>query len=167
MAHSHSFRGNHPSWKIHEIVEAFQTKHAEHPRELLDVICVADAATLPLGKDILIGNDLNKHELETLKEAEADNLISTMYVISDEDKQNPHDIGAILATLINEITFRMAFDDPSIRDWADHLSYIGIYGGIGRPVFWTEEELSTEVRHRLKTSGRETDRWSKWCGHLP
>jgi hypothetical protein len=167
LAHSHALRGKRASWKVYEIVEEFQTDHVEHPRELLDIICVADAATIPLGKSVLIGCDLDKHEIETLKEAEANNLISTMYVINDEDKTNPHDVGAILATLIHELTVRMAFDDPSIREWADHLSYIGIYGGIGRPVFWTEDELSLNVRRRLKKVGREIDRWSKWSKDIP
>jgi hypothetical protein len=167
LAHSHALRAKRASWKIYEIVEEFQTAYAEHPRELLDIICVADAATIPLGKSVLIGCDLDKYEIETLKEAEADNLIKTMYVINDEDKTDPHDVGAILATLIHELTVRMAFDDPSIREWADHLSYIGIYGGIGRPVFWTEDELSPNVRRRLKKSGREIDRWSKWSKNIP
>jgi hypothetical protein len=135
LAHSHAFRGQHPSWKIHDAVEQLQTKYVKHPREFLDIICVADAATLPMGKHVLIGPNLDQHEIETLKEVEADSLISTMYVINDEDKNDVHDVGVILTSLIRELTFRMAFVDPSIRDWADHLSYIGGSLGIGRPVF--------------------------------
>lgn len=167
LAHSHALRGERPSWKIHQAVEQFQTKHVEHPRELLDIICVADTATLPLGKTVLIGCDLDQNEIESLKEVEGKDLISTMYVINDENGNDPHDVGAILASLIHELTFRMALDDPSIRGWSDHLSYIGIYGGIGRPVYWTGDELSLNVRRRLKKAGRENDRWSKWSKHLP
>jgi hypothetical protein len=167
LAHSHAFRGQHPSWKIHDAVEQLQTKHVKHPREFLDIICVADAATLPMGKHVLIGPNLDQHEIETLKEVEADSLISTMYVINDEDNNDIHDVGVILTSLIRELTFRMAFVDPSIRDWADHLSYIGGSLGIGRPVFWTEDELSTGVLRRLKQSGREDDHWSKWCSQFP
>lgn len=148
-------------------MEQFQTKHIEHPRELLDLICVADAATIPLTKDILIGPDLNQYEIESLKEADGENLISTMYVINEEEKGDTHDVGAILASLVHELTYRMALEDPSIRDWADHLSYIGFYGGIGRPLYWTEDTLSEQVHLRLKKSGREDNRWSKWSKHLP
>jgi Domain of unknown function (DUF6602) len=167
LAHSHAFRGKKPSWAIHEAVEQFQAKYAEHPRELLDIICVADAATLPLGKDLIIERDLNKDEIEELKEMEAENLISTIYIIHDEDRKNPYDTGAILAGLMHDLTYRMAFEDTSIRDWADHLSYLGSYGGIGRPVYWTEEELSPEVRRRLKKDGRDSEGWSKWSKYLP
>jgi hypothetical protein len=167
LAHSSSPRGKQPSWKLHEIVEKYQTAFAKHPRELLDIICVADTATLPLGKHLLIGNDLDQDEREQLSEVEGVDLISTMYVIHDEERTEVSSTGAILAGLIHDLTFRMAFEDVAIRDWADHLSYLGFYGGIGRPVFWTGDDLSLKVRLRLNTSGRDTDRWSKWCRHLP
>jgi hypothetical protein len=167
LAHSSSLRAKRTSWKLHEIVEKYQTAFAKHPHELLDIICVADTATLPLGKHLLIGNDLDQHEREQLAEIEGVDLISTMYVIHDEDRQDASSTGAVLAGLIHELTFRMAFEDGAIRDWADHLSYLGFYGGIGRSVYWTSDDLSFEVRERLNTSGRDADRWSKWCRHLP
>jgi uncharacterized protein DUF6602 len=167
LAHSHGFRGGRPSWKIHNAIERYQTKHVEHPREMLDLICVADSATMPLSKHILIGPDLDSDELDSLREAEGENLISAMYTINEETKGDTHEVGAILASLIHELTYRMAIEDPSIRDWADHLSYIGFYGGIGRPVYWTDEVLSSNVRQRLKESGRDEDRWSKWSKMLP
>lgn len=166
LAHSHMFRGERASWKLHDIVEKYQTKYAEDPRELLDIISVANSATLPLTKHLLIGSDLTAEETQELDD-EVEGLISTMYVIHDEDPKHPDDVGAILAGLIHELTFRMALGDPAIRDWADHLSNLGWYGGIGRPVYWTEDELSPQVRHRLKTLGRDEDRWSKWSKHLP
>src|SRR5262249_38350006 len=107
LAHSHSFRAKRASWKLYEIVEKYQTGFARHPRELLDIICVADAATLPLNKHILIGKDLDQQEREELAEAGGANLISTMYVIHDEDGAESYSTGAILAGLIRELTFRM------------------------------------------------------------
>jgi hypothetical protein len=113
LAHSHSFRAKRPSWKLHEVVEKYETLFAQHPRELLDIICVADAATLSLGKRLLIGSNLDQYELEMLAEIEGSDLISTMYVIHDEDKIEIHSTGAILAGLIHELTYRMAFEDSS------------------------------------------------------
>jgi hypothetical protein len=124
-------------------MEQYQTEHIEHPRELLDLVCVADAATIPLSKHVLIGPDLDRYEIEALSEAGGKNLVSTMYVINDEEKDAPNHVGAILATLIHELTYRMAFDDSSIRDWADHLSYLGWYGGIGQSI-GRKENFQTE-----------------------
>ena len=70
LAHSQSLRKGRPSWKLHQAIEEFQTKYTKHPRELLDIICVADSATLPLGKHVLMGKNLEPHELEELRKAE-------------------------------------------------------------------------------------------------
>jgi hypothetical protein len=79
-----------------------------------------------------------------------------------------HDFtGSILAGLVHELTYRIAFEDPSIRPWADHLSNLAFYGGIGRPFYCAEEALSDSVRRRLRTTGYETDRWSKWNKFVP
>jgi hypothetical protein len=166
LAHSHSFSTGRASWKLHKAVEKYQTAFATHPRELLDIICVADAATLPLSKDLLIGRDLDQQEREELGEADGADLATT-YWIYEENKADGNSTGAILAGLIHDLTFRMAFEDSSVRDWADHLSCLGRYGGIGVPVYWICDDLSIEVRKRLNDSGRETDRWSKWCKYLP
>jgi hypothetical protein len=95
--------------------------------------------------------------------------ISAMYVIHDEDHSNAEIdwTGAILAGLIDELTYRLAFEDASIRGWADHLSNLGSYLGIGRPMYCAQETLSAGVRRQLLTEGCEDDRWSRWNRHLP
>jgi hypothetical protein len=120
-----------------------------------------------LSKHVLVGCDLDEEERKQLKDMESQSLISSMYVIHDEQGSDANGAGKILAGFINELTFRIAFEDGSIRDWADHLSYVGSSLGLGRPVYWTEDELSVEVRRRLEMKGREDDRWSKWSKYLP
>jgi hypothetical protein len=87
LAHSLSLRGDRPSWALHDAVEKYQVEYAQHPRELLDTICVADSATLPLSKTVLIGGDLDNEERDELRELEASALLSTMYVIHEEEKR--------------------------------------------------------------------------------
>jgi hypothetical protein len=169
LAHSQSVRRGRTSWKLHEVIEKFQVKYVQHPREMLDIICVVDSATFPLGKKLLMGARLTTEERQELMDLEATALISTMYTINDEDKKRSggDDTGAILASLIYELTMRMAFEDETIRAWSDHLAGLGFYGGIGRPIYWTADELSDAVRARLDRVGYDDDYWSKWCGHLP
>jgi hypothetical protein len=167
LAHSHTFPSKRASWKLHEMIEKYQADFALHPRELLDVICVADSGTFPLSKHLLMGCDLTQEEKAELAEIDGARLISTMYVIHDEEKMEVRSTGAILAGLIHELTYRIAFEDASIREWADHLSYLGWYGGIGRSIYWTGDDLTIEVRETLQNSERQTNRWSKWCRYLP
>ena len=120
-----------------------------------------------MGKHVLIGNDLDSHGVEALREAGLSGAISAMYVICEEDRNDAFSTGAILASLVIELTYRLAFVDPSIRSWADHLASLGIYGGIGRPIYWEEKVLSKAVKQRIIETGFETDHWSKWNGSLP
>jgi hypothetical protein len=160
LAHSQSLGKGRRSWTLHETIEAFQHQFADHPRELLDIICVADTATLPLAKTVLIGPGLSDDETEELAERKIKGAVAAMYVIQDEDR-------SILAGLIYELTFRLAFEDSSIRPWADHLANLGFYGGIGRPIYCAEDALSQPVRKKLRAKGSEPDRWSEWNRNLP
>jgi hypothetical protein len=169
LAHAQSLGKKNKSSRLYEVIEKYEDKCSDHPRELLDIICVADTATLSLGKHILIGNNLNKNEIEELKSLNAKGAVAAMYVIQDEDKQftDLDFSGAILAGLIHELTYRIAFEDAAIRPWADHLSHLGFYGGIGRPFYCSENVLSEAVRQQLQTNEDEEDRWSKWSRNLP
>jgi len=120
-----------------------------------------------MGKRVLIGKDLGKDDREALREANMTGAIFAMYVICEENKEDTFSTGAVLASLIMELTRRLAFTDPGIRPWADHLSCLGIYGGIGRPVFFEEAVLSAAVRSKIRKSGLEDHRWSKWNSSLP
>lgn len=172
LAHSQELakgRKRKSSWKLYEAVEKFQTEYSDHPRELLDVICVADSATVPLGKHVLVGKDLSKEELDELKEIEAPAAVAGMYVIQEEDiGSNNLDLsGSILAGLIYDVSRRLAYSDESIRPWVDHLASLGFYGGIGRPFYCDESVLSESVRARLNKGPADSDNWSKWNRNLP
>jgi hypothetical protein len=68
LAHAQSLGKGSKSSKLYEVVEKYQDKCSDHPRELLDVICVADTATISLGKHILIGDNLDKDEQDELRD---------------------------------------------------------------------------------------------------
>jgi uncharacterized protein DUF6602 len=169
LAHSQSLGKGERSWRLYDAIEKYSAECSDHPRELLDLICVADTATITLGKHVLIGNDLSKEEIEELESIDSEGAVAALYVVQDEEKRHS-DLdysGAILAGLVYELTQRFAFEDSTIRSWADHLSYLGFYGGIGRPLYCVEDVLSEAVRERLRREGRNQERWSRWNGSLP
>jgi len=172
LAHSQSLGKGARSLQLYEAVEKCAAECPDHPRELLDVICVGDTATIVLGKHVLVGKDLSKEELEELEELEgieAEGAVAALYVVQDEDKRHVDldSSGAILAGLVYELTRRIAFEDTTIRPWADHLSGLGFYGGIGRPLYCSEDVLSEGVRQRLRVEGSNQEPWSKWNRDLP
>ncbi|WP_407160495.1 DUF6602 domain-containing protein [Bradyrhizobium sp. STM 3557] len=169
LAHSQSIEQRSSSNKLYKCICDNTPKHVDHPRELLDLICVADTATYSLGKHVLIGKHLTEDEREELNEIEAAGAVATMYVIQDDrnfDGVFDHS-GAILAGLIYELTLRLAFEDTTIRPWAEHLSSLGFYGGIGIPSYCDENVLSKNVRDELDAQPRDDSFWSKWSKNLP
>lgn len=167
LAHSQSLTKGTRSFDLYEAAEKYAAECSDHPRELLDLICVADTAIITLGKHVLIGKNLRKEELEELESIDARAAVAAMYVVQDEDKRYLDYPGAILAGLVYELTYRIAFEDPAIRPWADHLSNLGFYGGIGRPLYCSETVLSATTRQRLRKEGGSEERWSKWNRNLP
>jgi len=115
LAHSQSLGNGRPAWKLHDVIEDYQTRYAKHPRELVDIVCVATSATLPMGKQVLIGSSVEMGERGALREADMAGAISAMYLICEEDTENKFSTGAVLASLIMELTYRLAFYDPTIR----------------------------------------------------
>ncbi len=170
LAHSQSLGKDRKSWKLYDAVEKCQDKCCDHPRELLDVICVAELCNNYVRKACSCRpGGLTKDEIEELSELNVGGAVAAMYTFQDEDMPTT-DLdftGAILAGLIYELTVRLAFEDENIRPWAEHISMLGFYGGIGRPFYCAEDVLSETVRRRLKATGAETDRWSKWNRNLP
>lgn len=168
LAHSQSLKKGKRGLDLYEAAERYAAECSDHPRELLDLICVADTAVVTLGKHVLIGKNLSKEELEELESIDTKAAVVAMYVVQDEDKRLDLDrSGAILAGLVYELTYRIAFEDTTIRPWADHLSNLGFYGGIGRPLYCSETVLSATIWQRLRKEGGSQERWSKWNRSLP
>lgn len=170
LSHSHDLSQGDRDWdRLYKAIQKCAEECPEHPRELLDVVCVADTATISVGKHVLVGKGLSKEEKEELTEIGQESAVAALYVVQDEMKWNSErdHSGAILAGLIYELTHRMAFVDPTIRPWADHLSGLGFYGGIGIPLYCSEDVLSDSVRRHLKDEGASAEAWSKWSPSLP
>lgn len=162
LAHSHEIKGDdNRVYALYEAIQREMTRHAEHPRELPDLFCVADTATVPLGITVVHRSDFESDELDALENFDDEFLVDTLYVIHQENLLVDQ-TGAILAGLINDLTLRIAAEDANVREWADHLSSLGFYGGIGRPLYWRSDVLSPEVRKKLSKKLVEGNRWSPW-----
>lgn len=167
LAHSHDIKAKNGDSRLYEHIERAQNKYAEHLSELIDIICVAEEATIPLDINLLIGSNLDDPHRQDLKDIGIDEAISAMYTIHSEADEREISFGDILAGFIHNLTQRLALHDPTIRDWADHLSYLGAYGGIGRPIYASVDELTKSVVDRLRRDGCENERWSKWFSCFP
>lgn len=170
LAHSHVWKKSHDNadQKIHDIIFAYEDAFCSHPREMLDLICVADLGMYILKKAVWVGPHVTKQKIETFGAVDVEDGIETGFWGCQENPESGYDSrGDILGTLIFELTSMLAYEDQSLQAFTDYLAGIGIYGGVGRPFFWDRSVLSDAVRLRLNKVGYEkAGVWSKWAPYF-
>jgi hypothetical protein len=164
LAHSHSWRepGSKPIENVTRQLAEKDRAVAKHPRETLDIACVADLATWVVGKYARwpegfphgYSGRCTTALLPYVQPQSAFRLLSPM--------------GLLLLTVFK----RLAWEDPRLRRIATHFSlalndYLG--GGEAMPRFWEPNEVYSErVRDRLSSGcveipTREVDGvWDEW-----
>jgi hypothetical protein len=140
-----------------------------HPRNLMDLVCVADTTTIVLTNRVEIGP--TKHESVTEYEERVEAYpdspmggVSTCYMLQPE-KTLDNSIefqGYRLGALIFDITKRLAFEDSSLQSFASYLGGLGIWGGYGPVINWNSEAFSDAVISRIMKEGYQEDMFSRW-----
>lgn len=160
LAHSHDWKNTS---SIYDHVYDLQAAFAEHPREMLDLVCIADAVTYYLIKHVNVGPHASYPE-DMWEDVEPG--VATAYYIAEERKgpEFKYDYrGGILGTLIYEITRRMAYEDPSLIPFASYLSRIGPWGGIFKSGLWAKDVLSPDICSHLTEHGYDNSPFSRWA----
>lgn len=166
ISHSHGWKNSDPIKSIHKRVRDCTFKHAKHPRELIDSLCIADVATFHMSKDILIG--ANAEERDELRELEVGKAVATCYVFS-QDSMAPweHNAGFHLAHYIYDLTRRIGYKMPEIQPWASHVGGIAVFGGIGIPDYWDISALSQATLLQLRGMSDGPSEWGIWNRYTP
>lgn len=130
-----------------------------HPREGLDLVCIADLATFPSMKSIqsLPKEDslksvlLNYHQL-LRRDAWPD-------VLQGRDLLDYDPVGTALYDLLT----RLAWRDVMLRPIAEYFRAVVYRGGGISPVrMWPLEILSENVRRNLPAEDEKRDMWDEW-----
>jgi hypothetical protein len=150
----------------HHTLRRHELQFAEHPREMVDLICIADEGTFVLNKSVHVRPHMDDSAREMLREAEIKESVTTMYLARSE---SPHlreigvdTAGETFGSLIFALTRYIAFQDPAVRSFSEYLSMSGAWGGIGVPVHWDIGVLTPLVVSRLRRQGYEESSWSAW-----
>lgn len=178
LSHSHSWRSENssPMENVEKALHDEIDKVCHHPRELLDLICIADCATWSSQRLIVYGDRmLNQMRAryatnkDIWSQALAEHgLIETVYIRSSEDTQLPsparppfEPVGAAIVHVLR----RLAWRDPMLRPLVQHLTKAQIgdsgsgYGTIWRLSSLRQDFLSLLPKRSL-TTGRLWDEWS-------
>ena len=168
LAHAHSWSSETASDHVGRAVDA-GLMSALHPRNLLDVVCVANLGTWTTMKMSYGGPNLNVWHLDRLKDTFPDGYASAVSFGPAPAGAFPDVPGTFpnipVAQLCAFLTSRLAWEDASMRPIADYFRVAGLLGhGQGQSKGWSLEEVySNEVtaglrEGRLSFSGA----WDTW-----
>jgi hypothetical protein len=138
-----------------------------HPSQLIDLICVADLGVFYLTHMVRVGPLLDDDAAQVLGEDEPDGGIVSCYLQNSTGETYLEDPNArMLGQMISYVMDRLAWEDPSLRRFADYMWEATTTGGIGRLFGWRADVLSPAVRQRILDGSCSGEQWSKWSSEF-
>lgn len=168
LAHSHSWHqpNSKPIENVSTELLAKEMEKTEHPRELLDLICVADLASWSRTKMIIIGTNIYgmKNDDGTPVDHGA---VNTALVCHSEDQNTSETskpftpIGSLVGMLFQKI----AYEDKQVGIMARYYTSVGITGnGSGKIRPWSDRVFSDKTKSEILNGklvfGSFEDEWS-------
>jgi hypothetical protein len=178
LAHSHYWKGaaSTPIDNVTDKLWESDRNHAAHPREMLDLLCVADLAAWAVrkvtGEGFLPGQTAG---YATTEEPYAETTLSwsapqvdppfSRTVLDFHRMEGQTPIGSMLTDLLA----RLAWRHPSIKDMATFFFSAQLRGqGGGYVRRWPYDEIySAEVRERVERKQLNVTPWSEWGWMFP
>ena len=165
LAHSHSWSGpnSHPESNISQKLRLSDKVYVSHPRESLDLLCVADLGIWALHKVTFINPQNSSPSLSTIY-GKNGSSVST-YVESTHVNQNEEREFAPIGSLIGYVSRRLAWENTSLRQLAEYYQAASIEGGgSGHMRLWPSSIFSKTIRSQVErgalSNGPEWDDWS-------
>lgn len=168
LAHSHSWSSETGAGHVTEALNR-GVKESGHPRDVLDVTCVADLGTWDAMRMSYSGPALNVWHVDQLRDEFPGGYAScTVFGPPGETDAFAPVEGSFpnmpLAQLCAYLTSRLAWEDLSMRPIADYFRIAGMFGrasGFVHP--WELDTVySAEVAQALRAGRIDQSPWSKW-----
>ena len=169
LSHSHYWKGDHSNTEniITQRWSKSDAMHVSHPREGLDLICVADFGMWISSKLTFLGpRQVNFTANPAIASMYGKNGSAVSYYVKQSVAQdNPNSPFTPIGGLIAHLSKRLAWENPSLRDLADYYIHTNIAGsGEGSGRDWPSSIYSKKIRSRVEagqlSNGEAWDEWS-------
>ena len=167
LAHSHVWKGEH-STPIDNVMNNYDTAGSsiKSPKDLIDVICVADLANWSAMK-------MTCYQASYLEGEKADELRrffggeygpTSAMVCASPASEGQKDTFRPISALLAYVTDMIAWQDPSVRDIAQYYRGANMWGsGAGPMRFWPSSNLSVESKAGIAAGMLKNGAfWSDW-----
>lgn len=165
LAHSHSWKGDNstPEDNIQQKLIVSDFCHVSHPRQGLDLLCVADLAAWTLTKLTFVSQLSPQDPNYAPQDTEMITSYMRWAASSDIQAEDFTSIGV----LISNLSKRLAWEDPTLRDLADYYHDTKIIGeGSGTQRKWQPNVIySPEVCSGFGICGPlagKANTWNEW-----
>ena len=170
LAHSHSWKGDNstPEQNIAALLEVSDQQHVSHPRQTLDVLCVADVGTWASSMIPFIGPRQVPHDaystLAPTYGAEGSAISGHIGYVPSRN-ENEADRSTPVGSLIAHLTRRLAWENPELRGLVQYYQGAKLGGGgQGGMRMWPSDIYSGAVRSQVEAgfvvSGEPWNEWS-------
>jgi hypothetical protein len=141
LAHSHVWK-TEPIAKVGNLLKKQDQWITHHPREMLDLLCVADLANWVSMKSIYRG-------------------IETWYSLSAIQRRHSHHSQSVqqtpIGSMVTYLLLKMAWNDPSIRDIARYFYRAKTAGsGLGTPRKWDTSVVTESTYKKISSMNADS-----------
>lgn len=174
LAHSHDWRSlnSRPKDNVTGKLLGSDKSYVAHPREGLDLLCVADLGTWDLSKMALLPYDaVNRMRQLGIAVPSgpqyAKGVAWTAYmgqaIEADSHQADFTPIGGLIASLSR----KLAWEKPSLRQLADYYPKTGIGGsGSGTVRYWAPFSIYSEEVYAQLPARLGGGQWNEWSNHF-
>lgn len=170
LAHSSEWKRD-PIFQLHESLLDLTASMTTDVREAIDVGCIANSGCTSVTKDVLVKGAVDGALRTELKDYKLNSAVVLVYSTRNHEMNKDWPAGIrsdALASLIQEISTSLAYDDIALRPWVEHLQSLHAHGGIGKSIIVDgRQALSSQVLTRIKSEGFDSGIWSKWKAYVP
>jgi hypothetical protein len=166
LAHSHSWKGERstPEVNIKQKLIESDAEFVGHPRQQLDILCVADLAAWTSSTMTFIGPCQMPEWLSMAPIYGDSGSATSAYMGHSYSHEQQVNQFTPIGVLISYLSQKMAWEDPSFRDLADYYRITNIAGsGAGHMRMWPASIYSDEIRSRvvagMLSNGKPWDEW--------
>ncbi len=171
LAHSHSWKGDksNPEENIQQKLIESDAEFTHHPRQQLDMLCVADLASWTSSKMTFLGPRQIPDWSSMAPIYGVNGSATSAYLGHSYSQGQQVEQFTPIGVLISYLSQKMAWEDNSFRDLADYYRIANIAGwGAGFMRKWPASIYSNEIRSRVEAGMLSNGKsWDEWSIHFP
>lgn len=164
LAHSHSWRAPNstPDTNIAQKLFNSDELHITHPRECLDLLCVADLGTWKTMKMLGTLALASHHKIPLNIVLESGLALQTSYMMATSIHKNQSEYFTPIGSLILDLSRKIAWEDTQLREISQYYQDTEMGGtGEGKIRQWNFS-FSENVMRRLQNHRFNLENWNEW-----